>query len=207
GSLVYPIFRRFDPNRAQLIYWLTADKAKVYSVLTALILGYSIFRGRKNVVQAVLVLLITFVTILIVMAIFSPHFERARPFTTGEVELPQVWQRHWPKITSFPELYLVGVMTLTTILARLWTKLSIPAYLYPFLVIAGLFYFGATWPTDAIATLVVGYLVGRYSLFLAQEIWPSSWKLGNDDPKGSGDNPAGNGGVADGLSIGVGGEG
>lgn len=207
SSLVYPIFKRFDPAPAQLMYWLFADGVKTYPALVVLILGFSAFRGRKSLGQAALMVLIAFITVQIMVAFLAPHFERPRPLSAGEGALPQVWQHRWPGLASFPDSYLVGVMALSSILARSWVRLLIPAHLYPFLVSVSLFYFGAVWPTDALASLVVGYWVARYSLFLSQQVLPWPGKLGNNHPKVFGDDAAGKGDVANGPPISMGGQG
>ncbi|MBI2907199.1 MAG: phosphatase PAP2 family protein [Chloroflexi bacterium] len=169
NSLVYPVFRQFEPGWAQLVYWLFADGVKTYAALVALILGYGAFRGRDRLGRGAIAVLVAFVAALAVVTVFGGGFERTRPFGTGEVPLPEEWQSRWPGPASFPDSYLVLVMALSWILVRTWPGLRIPAIIYPLLSAVSLLYFGAAWPTDAVATLVAGYWVAEYSLFLTRQ--------------------------------------
>ncbi|MBI2303955.1 MAG: phosphatase PAP2 family protein [Chloroflexi bacterium] len=170
NSLAYPILERFGIVPAQIVYWLFADATKTYPALIALILGYSALRGRRLLGNAALILILTFVTAQIVMAFLAPYFQQPRPMSTGAVVMPQVWQSQWPGPSSLPDGYLMTLTALSLILASLWPRLRIPAYLYPLLAFVSLLYFGAAWPTDAAATLIVGYWVAKYALFLSRQI-------------------------------------
>ncbi|MBI2862063.1 MAG: phosphatase PAP2 family protein, partial [Chloroflexi bacterium] len=204
SSLVSPLFKRFDSALAQLVYWLFADGAKTYPALIILILGFSAFRGKRRLARAALTVLIAFITIQIVVALLAPHFERLRPLSTGEGVLPQEWQDHWPGSASFPDSYLLGLMALSSILARSRAFLVIPANFYPLVASVGLFYFGAVWPLDALATLLVGYWTARYSLFVSSLILPLLGELGSNHPKGLGNDAAGKGDTANGPPVGMG---
>ncbi|MBI4300463.1 MAG: phosphatase PAP2 family protein [Chloroflexi bacterium] len=202
NSLVYPVFRRFDPGYAKAVYWLLANPAVVYPALAVIILGHGALRGQNGVGRSALAIVAALVVVEILVSIVSPQFERPRPFTTGEADLPQAWQRHWPSLAALPNPYLLLVTALSSVLARSWGKLRIAANVYPLLVSVSLLYFGAAWPTDAAATLVLGYLVGEYSLFLVRQVWPRS--LGDDDPQRAGKDAASHGRIADGPSVGMG---
>lgn len=193
NSLVYPLVGRFDPAPAQLVYWLFADASKTFPALAILILGHGAFlRGGKGALRAALVIILTFLIAQVTILLVSSHFERPRPFASGEVALPQIWRGLWPGVASLPDRYLLVLAALSSVLARQWRRLLIPAYLYPLLASASLLYFGAAWPTDAVATLLIGYFVAQYTVFLSGQLLPPAWRIGNDHPQRPGDNTAGN---------------
>ncbi len=167
NSLVYPIFGRFSSDWAPWVYGVFADGSKTYPALSLLILGYSAWRGKKSLGRGALAVIVAFAVVQIMAIVFSAHFERPRPLSTGEVALPDVWRARWDAAAVFPDQYLLTIMALCAVLAGLWKGLRIPAYIYPFLVSASLLYFGAAWPTDVLATLVSGYFVGRYALLVS----------------------------------------
>ncbi|MBI4319894.1 MAG: phosphatase PAP2 family protein [Chloroflexi bacterium] len=179
NSLVYPIFSRFDASLGQVLYGIFADASKSYPALAIFILGFGALRGKRSLGYGAILAVLAFLVAQAAIILVSPHFARPRPFSTGEVALPYIWQNLWPGPASLPDPYLVTLMALSTVLAHIRRALLIPAYLYSLLAGVAMLYFGAAWPTDVVATLVIGHLAARYAIFLVHQILPAKWRGGN----------------------------
>ena len=193
NSLAYPVLRVFDSGSAWLFHWTLTDVTKTYPVLVFLILVWGALRGKKGLAGSLALIAVSGLVSMVLVFVVSPHFDRPRPISTGEVMLPEFRRMQWPGMAAFPDRYLVGLTAMSFILARLWARARVLAYLYPILAAIGLMYFGAAWPTDAFATLVVGYLVAEYALRAVSLFIPASGQLWNDNPQSLIDDSASDG--------------
>lgn len=203
-SLVQPIFSSFDPFLAPVVDAFFIDGNHTLMALGVLILGHGVLQGRRGLGQAVVGVALAIGLGLVVAAVFSPLFFKARPYVLGATGLPETWRGQWPDLATFPDAYLLSVTALSVLLASRWGKLRLPAYLFPFAVAMSLFYFGAAWPVASLATVVAGYWVARCSIAISGEILPILWGRGDDHLQRAGNHSDGDGHDADRPAVGMG---
>ncbi len=168
SSLVHLLMGVWLPGLAPLLYWGFAAGIVIYPVLVALILGVAARSGRGQLLGAAVSAGIALVSAVLLVLLVGPAFTRPRPFAGDSyaAALPAAWQAMWPGEANFPDLHLLVVSALSCLLALNWRRIRIPALAYPFAAALALMVFGAVWPLDALATLLLGYWVARYAQFI-----------------------------------------
>jgi len=112
---------------------------------------------------------------------------RARPFTILPNHLDKVSIAIWSVWPSFPSGHTRDTAVFMTVLATFMPKkLRWPMALFAVFIAWTRVYVGAHYPTDAIAGLIIGYLIGKIVMGIVEEIrklWETYKKKLSEPPK------------------------
>lgn len=110
---------------------------------------------------------------------------RARPFTVLANHLSKASIAIWSAWPSFPSGHTRDTAVFMTVLAAFMPKyLRWPMFVFALFIAWTRVYVGAHYPTDTIAGLIIGYLIGKIVMSIVEEIrklW-TAYKLQRADP-------------------------
>jgi undecaprenyl-diphosphatase len=158
GTLTHPFFDVFFPSITDL------HKTNVFRLVFVpflFLLWVSLYRVRGFVI---FFFLIVSLGIADLAGKFAKHFwERARPFT----DIPDIIQRSDAGGFSFPSNHSVNMFCAAVFLSSFFPRFRIPLFTMAGLVAYSRIYNGVHYPSDVVAGMILGSIVGLLAANLA----------------------------------------
>jgi undecaprenyl-diphosphatase len=138
-----------------------SDTTTLLSIAMALVVLvlYFVKREKKRLVK-VAVLVVVLLTVLVVTQGMKSLIDRDRPFTT----YPHIEKLSSGGDSSFPSGHTIEAFAMAAALSRLFAKrrFIIPLYLWAVLVAYSRMALGVHYPTDILAGMAIGTLIGFF---------------------------------------------
>lgn len=157
------------PFNYNFISWGGGVPSFLYIVF-ALGVIYIVIFNRKDILYAILAFIIAMVIDALLFKIINTYVLRDRPFIHLLNSVSDSAKSIWTHWSTFPSGHVRDMALYSTILAGYASKLKWPFIVITLWVGYGRIFVGAHYPTDILAGMALGYLVGLGILMIVKSL-------------------------------------
>lgn len=157
------------PFNFDFLKWSGRDPTYIY-FLVGFFLVYMATRKRKELVWAVVALVIASILIVIVTELDWHFVSRPRPFLTLPNTVDPASEQFWKNFSSYPSGHTRESALYSTIIGSFIPQIKWLMVLFSLFIAFSRLYLGAHYPTDVLAALVIGYVTAKVALMIGREL-------------------------------------